>query len=263
MLKCVLSLWVASVCVLGFANNNNDIVKLGSLWIIKDAPAAMPMKLFIASAKELAKSYSDTEAPSSINCFLLRHNGKNILIDTGYGPPRGKTQTLLANEKIDIVLLTHMHPDHVGGLVTADGKAAFPGAEVYLSRKEYNYWKSAPEAELQNQIFGLYNINLFDPDQEILPGIYALDAAGHTPGHTIYENNVYMFAGDLLHATVWQLPDPEVSCAYDMDPEKAAETRRKFLQRAAKTGKTVAGCHFPMPAVGKIINGENGGFELK
>lgn len=263
MLKCVLLLWVASVSAIGLADNGNDIVKLGSIWVIKDAPAAMPMKLFKASAKELAKTYSDTEAPASINCFLLRQNGKNILIDAGYGPPRGKTQTLLAGETIDIILITHMHPDHIGGLIGPDGKAAFPGAEVYLSRKEYNYWKNESDAEMQNQLFGLYDINLFDPDQEILPGIHALDAPGHTPGHTVYENNVYMFAGDLLHATVWQLADPEISCAYDMDPEKAAETRRKFLQRAVKTGKTVAGCHFPMPAVGKIINAENGGFELK
>jgi len=263
MLKCVLSLWVASVSVLGFANNNNDIVKLGSLWIIKDAPASMPMKLFKASARELAKSYSETEAPASVNCFLLRQNGKNILIDTGCGPVRGKTQTLLADEKIDIILLTHMHPDHIGGLVTAEGKAAFPEAQVYVSKKEYDYWKNAPGAELQNRVFELYQINQFEPDREILPGIYALDAAGHTPGHTIYENNIYMFAGDLLHATVWQLPDPEVSCAYDMDPAKAAETRRKFLQRAVRNGKTVAGCHFPMPAIGKIINNDDGGFELK
>ncbi len=262
MLKCVLSLWVASISVLGLANGS-DIVKLGSMWIIKDAPASMPMKLFNAPAKELAKTFSETEAPSSINCFLLRQNGKNILIDAGYGPAKGNTQALLANEKIDIILITHMHPDHIGGLIGPDGKAAFPGAEVYLSHKEYNYWKNEPDAELQNQVFGLYKINLFEQDQEIFPGIYALDAPGHTPGHTVYENHIYMFFGDLMHATVWQLPDPEISCAYDMNPGKAAESRRKILQRAAKNGKTVAGCHFPMPAVGKIINGENDGFELK
>lgn len=262
MLKCVLSLWVASVSVLGLANGS-DIVKLGSMWIIKDAPAAMPMKLFNAPAKELAKTYSETEAPASVNCFLLRQNGKNILIDTGYGPPKGKTQTLLANEKIDIILLTHMHPDHIGGMITADGKAAFPEAEVYIAKKEYEYWKNKSDAEQPNRVFELYHINQFEPDQEILPGVYAIDAAGHTPGHTVYENNIYMFVGDLLHATVWQLPDPEISCSYDMDPEKAAESRRKVLQRAVKNGKTVAGCHFPTPAVGKIINGENGGFELK
>ena len=229
---------------------------------IQDAATTMRRTLFAAlPEQEFRRLAGGNEAPASVNVFLLKRNGKRILADTGYGGGRGTLtsklgQLEIAPEKIDFILLTHMHGDHIGGLINAAGEAVFPKATILVSAPELAYWRNAPGGggELARKVLAAYEGRLkeFQFGEEVLPGIRALDAAGHTPGHTVFDTGTLLIVGDLLHAAAIQFPHPEVSATYDMDPEKAARVRRHFYDQAAASAKPVAGMHLPCPGVGRI-----------
>lgn len=224
---------------------------------IQDAPSTMRAGLFPAIPEtEFCKLAGAPLAPASVNVFLLKRDGKSILVDTGNGGERGTAirklrQLGIAPEMIDVILLTHMHGDHIGGLLNAAGGAAFPTAIVYVAEPERDYWLSEEAGSggaLAGKVRTAYGNRLktFRFGEEPVPGIKALDASGHTPGHTVFDT------GDLLHAAAIQFPHPEVSATYDMDPEKAARVRRHFYDQAAASAKPVAGMHLPCPGVGRI-----------
>jgi glyoxylase-like metal-dependent hydrolase (beta-lactamase superfamily II) len=203
-----------------------------------------------------------------INCYLVRGGGRTVLIDAGAGGFKQwggqlKTNLLLAgtqSSEIDAILLTHAHPDHVGGLMDTSGEAAFPNAELVVHHREVAFWQDdgnlsrAPERARGNfvvarQAFDGYRERLrtFDTG-EVLSGVTAVPLLGHTAGHTGYRiessgQNLLVW-GDIVHFPEIQIPRPDVSIAFDQDAHLAAATRGRLLDFASSERLLIAGMHF-------------------
>ncbi|MCL2139353.1 MAG: MBL fold metallo-hydrolase [Treponema sp.] len=201
------------------------------------------------------------------NAFLVKASGKNILIDTGTGFNGVIIEKLkklgAAPEKINVVLITHLHGDHFGGLHN-NGKANFPKAKVYVSKAEYNYFTNTNKNEAAVLALAAYgkNVITFDPGalasnlKPLLPGITAFANYGHTPGHTVFliENGTdkLIVGGDFLHIALVQFAEPDISASYDMDPVAAAASRRQILDYAAKNKIPIGGMHVVYPGIGMV-----------
>ena len=239
-----------------------------SLVAIQDAPATMPRRLFPAlSEADFAALAGGAEAPASVNVFLLRREGRVILVDAGNGGRRGRMLATLKAagiqpDAIDDILLTHMHGDHIGGLIDTTGAAVFPKATLHVAAPERDHWQTQAgrNGVLARKVLAAYagRVKTFAFGEAPIPGITALDAVGHTPGHTVYETESLLIVGDLLHAAAVQFPRPEVCATYDVAPTQAAATRRRFYARAAASGKTIAGMHLPYPGLGKVTGDDKG-----
>ena len=202
-----------------------------------------------------------------INCYLVRGRGRTILIDAGAGGLRNWGGHLTANlgqagvkpSQIDTILLTHAHPDHVGGLVDASGTIAFPDAELVVHRREVAFWqddgnlsRAAERARgnfhVARQAFHLYRAGLrtFE-DGEVLPGIRAMPFPGHTAGHSGYllesRGRNLLVWGDIVHFPHIQVTHPNVSIAFDQDPALAAKTRSRLLDQVSSEQLLIAGMH--------------------
>lgn len=240
----------------------------------------------IGATPEMLEKYApDGVIPSAVNAFLIYRYGQLTLIDAGFGTKLFEHLQSLgfsAND-ISVVLLTHLHGDHIGGLLR-DGKAAFPNATVYLSQQEYDYWTSddamnqLPEArrggfENARKALAAYGnrVFLFEPakinaaeQREVIPGIYGIAAFGHTPGHTLYMVNLnterFLVWADLTHAMAVQMPHPEVAVTYDVHPGQAVASRREVLDYVAKHTLPVAGSHIAFPSAGWVFENNRGGY---
>ncbi len=246
------------------------------------------ISILIGASPEILEKYAPGGTfPNATNAFLLRTPKKNILIDTGLG------HKLLSNleslkitpEKIDIILLTHMHGDHIFGMLRKD-TVLFPNAAVYIPQAEYDYWMSDEARnkvtenqrvgfDLARQVIAAYKdkIHLFQPDeiglktQDLLPGIQAVAAYGHTPGHTAYliqsDNQKLLIWGDLTHAMAVQMPHPEIAVTYDINPQDAIRYRKKILEFVSKNNIPIAGMHIAYPAMGNILVNPTGGYQFE
>jgi len=221
---------------------------------------------------EILKKYApEGTFKNAVNAFLLKTNNKNILIDAGFGRnlfDNLKSENVTA-EQVDIILLTHMHGDHIGGLIK-DGIIAFPNAELYVAQAEYDYWMNNANGEQARNVLNIYKdkLRLFVPAEfedsktELLPNIQAIAAFGHTPGHTIFllksSNSQFLIWGDLTHAMAIQMPHPEIAVTYDVNPEQAVISRKKVLDYVVKNKITVAGMHIAYPSIGNVNEDGNG-----
>jgi glyoxylase-like metal-dependent hydrolase (beta-lactamase superfamily II) len=227
----------------------------------------------------LKRQYLSSPVETSVNTFLINTGSRLVLIDTGagtlFGPTVGK---FLANlqaagyepAQIDDVLITHMHGDHVGGLVT-NGKRTFPNAVVHADRHDADYWLSKEElAKAPAQAKGGFQgamqslqpyvdagkFKAFEAGGQIVPGVRSIAAYGHTPGHTIYavesQGHKLMLWGDLLHVAAVQFPQPSVTIRFDSDSKAAEAAREKSLREAASEGYLVGLAHVPFPALGHV-----------
>ncbi len=211
-----------------------------------------------------------------INCYLVRSGGRTILIDAGAGGFKQWGGRLKANllhagiqpSEIDAILLTHAHPDHVGGLMDASGTAVFPNAELVAHHREVAFWQDdgnlsrAPERARGNflvarQAFEGYRNRLRTFDSgEVLPGITAMPLPGHTAGHTGYRldsgDKSLLVWGDIVHFPQIQVPRPDVSIAFDQDAHLAADTRSKLLDCVAGEQLLIAGMHLGEPGFARI-----------
>lgn len=252
--------------------------------LIVDRPAKMPIGLFSgpATPEERAKYFVDGEAAAGINVFLIQFGTRNVLVDAGFGDAApGKSslvETLaalgLSPEDIDTVLITHLHMDHIGGLLK-DNKRAFPKAKISASKPEIDYWLGLAEKGTDNANAALvkrtavaYGTDLLPPfslGKPMMPGITALDASGHTPGHTAFlleiDGSSLLIIGDLVHAAALQFPLPDECARYDMDPAAAAAARKTILTLAAEKGIPVAGMHLPLLGGGTVAK-DSAGFTL-
>ena len=230
-------------------------------------------------AQDLKKHYLKAPLETSVNAYLLNTGKRLVLVDAGagalFGPTLGKLSAQIQAagsrpEQVDDILITHMHPDHVGGLV-ADGHKVFPNATVHASQSDRDFWLSqahleaAPAANkgfFQGAMASLapYQqtgaLATFEADGEVLPGIRTLAAPGHTPGHTVYvlesDGQRLVLMGDLIHVASVQLESPEVTIGFDSDEDKARASRQKMFAQLAGDGSLVAVAHFPFPGLGRL-----------
>jgi glyoxylase-like metal-dependent hydrolase (beta-lactamase superfamily II) len=227
----------------------------------------------------LARSFLKSPVETSVNGFLINTSSKLVLIDTGagtlFGPTLGR---LLSNlkasgykpEQVDEIYITHMHSDHVGGLL-ADGKPAFPNAIVRAAQLEADFWLSkahmdAAPADRKDGYQGAMNslnpyvstgkFKPFSGDMELVPGVRAVASPGHTVGHTVYvvesKGQKLVLWGDLMHVAAAQFPDPSVTIRFDTDSVMASTQRKKVFADAAGHGDWVAGAHLPFPGIGHL-----------
>jgi glyoxylase-like metal-dependent hydrolase (beta-lactamase superfamily II) len=229
--------------------------------------------------KLLDRSFQKDTVQTSVNGYLINTGSKLVLVDTGaaglFGPTAGN---LLANlkasgyqpEQVDEVYITHMHPDHVGGLL-ADGKPAFPNAIVRADQHDADFWlNQATMEKAPKEVQGFFQgamaslnpyvaagrFKPFDGEAELVPGVRSFAARGHTPGHSIYavesKGQKLVLWGDLMHVAAVQFPQPQVTISFDNDSKSAAIQRKKAYADAAKGGFLVAGAHLPFPGIGHI-----------
>ena len=220
--------------------------------------------------------------------LLVVSGGLRILIDTGAGPlapTTGRLRTSLARagfqaDQIDVVVLSHGHPDHIGGLLAEDGTVMFPNARILMSRREYDLWHSP---EMRNRlgsgaIYGnphiedlmrgwidryltplAHRMEWVDSESEIAPGISVFPAAGHTPAHfgvaISSGSETLLYTGDAF-AIPEHIAHPEWTSSFDLDRPQTVATRRKLLDRAATGHSRVYHYHFSR--VGAVIRHGNG-----
>ena len=193
--------------------------------------------------------------PSSVNAFLVRTDGKEILFDAANGAANSCLMPVLDSlgtvpDDIDMIFITHLHGDHFGGLMR-NGEAAFPNAELYINKVEYDAWMSMPEDKTVRlrTVLDAYRgrLNTFDVDGVLPCGIKAVEAYGHTPGHTAYIIGDIMIVGDIMHGVALQLDHPEYCAAFDMDKELSVKTRMSMIRKAREENLRMYGMHFPAP----------------
>lgn len=277
------AIMMALECVAGVAAvNAADIpvsVKVGemTLTLLAEGEAERDGSLFVNASDDVLKRYVPQGTfAMGINAFLVRTPDRTVLVDTGLGRKLSDNLKALgvSAEQVDTVLLTHMHGDHTGGLLR-DGKPVFPNARVYVAAKEYDYWmngvsENQKKAAEPVSAYG-QSVQPFEPGDletagvELLPGIRAVAAFGHTPGHSLFmidsKDQKLLIWGDIAHAMAVQIPAPAVSVTYDVDPERAALTRKAVLEYVAKNRIPVAGAHIPGAGIGTVsVQGEGYAF---
>jgi len=248
-------------------------VKLDSMQVfpLVDAQGESPASLLIGATEEQLAQYArNGKVNSQILAFLVKFPDRTILFDTGLGAAKGGKMMDALKElnvspsDIDAILLTHLHMDHFGGLVDSEGKIVFPKADVYVSRIERDWWLSEKQDENVRKALAPYEsrLRVFEFGDAPLPGITAIDASGHTPGHTAFHvksgDGELLVVGDILHFAEIQLPLPQTAVKYDVDQEKAPKARKYILDMAAEKNIPVAGMHCPVPGIWRIAKSGSG-----
>lgn len=250
----------------------------------------MPDKWVTNASKEEALAAADAAyMPKGMvtvpfNPQLINTGSKLILIDSGngianFGPTKGAVGRTLQNlqaagvdpKSIDIVLMSHLHPDHTNGIRAADGSMAFPNAEIMVPSVDWQFWMSDENAAKaqSNEMMKNYFANVkkiyagieskvtkYDWGKEVAPGITSIATPGHTPGHTSFAvasgGSTILIQSDVTNIPEFFLRNPDWHVVYDIDPDLAQQTRHKFYDMAAAEKATVVGFHFTFPSIGHV-----------
>jgi glyoxylase-like metal-dependent hydrolase (beta-lactamase superfamily II) len=252
---------------------------------VSDGILALPVGKLLTNTtpkrveQALKRAFLQDPLPTSVNAFVVNTGSKLVMIDAGagvlFGPTLGKLVDNLKAagyqpEQIDEIYVTHMHGDHVGGLVSND-KLVFPNAVVRADKRDADLWLSqakmdaAPEGAKTSFQGAMASLNPyvaagrfkpFEGATELVPGVRAVSAYGHTPGHTIYmiesKGQSMAVLGDLMHVAAVQFPDPSVTIQFDSDSKTAAAARRKVYADVARQGRWIAVAHISFPGIGHI-----------
>jgi glyoxylase-like metal-dependent hydrolase (beta-lactamase superfamily II) len=269
-------------------------LKIGKVDVIavSDGGAAFDILGVVAKEKQeaatriMARSLVKSPVFVSVNAYIILLGGRTIMVDAGtgelFGVKLGKLPDSLRAagippESITDILVTHVHPDHTGGL-SIGGKKLYPNATVHVNQKELDFWtnKSAgdkavgPTKEFFGQVAATVGpyissgaVKTFEGEAEIFPGIRSVPAYGHTPGHTFYMledgGQKIAFMGDTIHVQDAQFEDPSITVAFDVDPKQAAATRVKAFADAAQNEYYIALDHMYFPGIGRVMK-ENVGY---
>lgn len=265
--------------------------KIGAVEItaIMDGMLELPLSLFSSADKAQAEAMlsklrrTDT-APTPINAYVVNSGDKLFLVDTGYGNMAGPDSgSLLGNlkfagfepDQFDAVILTHLHPDHIGGLLDQQGRPVFRNATLLVRDAEYAFWTdegimSRSPADSQ-KFFKIAQAGMkpygtrmqqFKDGEELASGISCVAAPGHTPGHSMIHissgKDTFLIWGDIVHVAALQFSKPEWAISFDTDQAQAVETRKKIYDRVAADGTLVAGMHLDFPGLGHVWREPNG-----
>ncbi|MGR9203166.1 MBL fold metallo-hydrolase [Rhizobium leguminosarum] len=249
---------------------------------LTDGYADMPYDYFpgrSAPEVERAASAQFTARPSGVrflfNQYLVEDGERRILIDAGAAGSIGQTGQLpqalaalgLKPDKIDAVIVTHMHQDHMGGLVLG-GKNNYPGAELYIDRRDIAHWtdpakrSGAPEYlqtsfRMAEEVVRLYpRLQAIDGEREIMRGVSIVDLTGHTPGHIgvrVEDGGKSMImVSDMIFPVVHPAAT-DVFFLFEQDRAAAKAMRDRFFPRAASEGALIAATHMPFPGLGRVV----------
>ncbi|MEP3347347.1 MAG: MBL fold metallo-hydrolase [Litoreibacter sp.] len=222
------------------------------------------------SEEEFAKASEDAFIPADKVQFfftptLINTGGELILFDTGLNA-KGITSAVEAagytTDQVDKVVITHMHGDHIGGLMGDDGET-FKNASYIAGSAEHNHWSKADNDGFKAKVAPLSEkMTMIDDGASVASGITSMAAYGHTPGHMGYmiESNgeQLMLIADLANHPVWSLAKPDWEVRFDMDKTAAAKSRRKVLGMLAADRVPMVGYHMPFPAIGYVANKDDG-----
>lgn len=251
---------------------------------LTDGFADMPFSYFVGrSPKEIEAAAAGQFAarPGGIrlvfNQYLIEDGNRRILIDTGPAGLLGESGKLpsalkavgFAPEDIDAVIVTHMHRDHIGGLV-AGGRRNFSNAEIYIGRREVAHWTdpaqraAAPDFlkssfDASAELIRLYpKLQAIDGERSIVPGVSTIDLAGHTPGHIGVRiedgGKSLLMVGDMLFHPSLHPVATDIGFIFEQDPEAARAMRARFFPRAAEEKALIAATHMPFPGLGRIVS---------
>jgi glyoxylase-like metal-dependent hydrolase (beta-lactamase superfamily II) len=259
--------------------------------VVSDGPLPLgdPKGTFTGVADdEMRKMLSENFlAPDNIvleqNSPIVNMGDKLVLFDTGmgtakgFGPTTGRQQKSMAEagikpEDIDAVVFSHAHIDHIGGVVDDAGKVLFPNAQFYIAQSDFDFWTDEGKAggplkdfvvQARKNLLPVRDRLVFFKDgQEVLPGIQALAAPGHTVGHHIFmissDGKAFAFLGDLSHHPVLLMEKPRMEFSYDTDPKQAAESRVRLLEMLAANKIAVMSYHYPWPGIGHVVKTAEG-----
>jgi glyoxylase-like metal-dependent hydrolase (beta-lactamase superfamily II) len=218
--------------------------------------------------------------PAPVTAFLLQSDNQTILIDAGMGaldilgPGFGRifdglSAMGLAPADIDLVIVTHAHPDHIGGLLT-DGQPTFPNAQIAISEVEFGFWGDAgimaqAPAEpqglfgLAQAVFAAYGTQVtpLADGTEVASGLRLELSPGHTPGHALVHidggDQELLMVADTLHSSILHTALPDLGFGFDTDTVQAAASRRRVFDRAASDGVLIAATHVPFPGFGRFV----------
>jgi glyoxylase-like metal-dependent hydrolase (beta-lactamase superfamily II) len=235
----------------------------------------------------LADAFMPADKLATPFTTLIVNTGKKlVLLDTGTGgqiaPSAGVLRDNLAAagidpKAVDLIVISHFHPDHINGIKDKDNGLIFPNAEIMVPAAEWAFWMddanmNAADGALkltfrnQRRIFTdiAKQVTRFEPDAEVAPGVLTLPAPGHTPGHTVFAvqsgaQSLMVLSDTAQHPAVFAR-HPDWQAAFDIDGDAAVATRKKLFDRAAADRMLVTGYHFPFPACGHLIK-TAGGYE--
>ena len=222
---------------------------------IQDAAMRLPQSLFTDAGasghKQREESYE-----ASVNVFLVRKQGKTMLVDAGHDPSRGSLRGKLLQagirpEEVSDIFITHIHPDHVGGLLW-NGSPLFPNATIHVAKDELDSWHKDGSRSRLRKYLSPYKprIHAFEYGEDLPGGLCPEKRAGHTPGHTIFRMQLEngkegIFVGDIVHAADLQFPFPTYCARFDMSPGEAVNSRIQTLQMKG----LLFGAHIPFPGI--------------
>ena len=260
--------------------------------IITDGAVTFTPDLFPGTDPEaiahLLSAAGAAEIETNFNAVLIRHSGRVILADAGprdlFGPScgflaEGLAELGVAPEQVDTLVATHLHPDHVAGMITPEGKAVFANATLFVTEADRDFWSEdanfqgalsgvADWAKLAQAVLAAYDDRLetLTDGQEAAPGLSGMALPGHTPGHFGWRldsgRHSLIHVGDIVHAPALQVPDPEIAISFDIDMDTARITRKKLLDQLASDGSLFTGGHFLQPAFNRVKRAQ-GGYRLE
>ncbi|WP_209426322.1 MBL fold metallo-hydrolase [Pararhodobacter sp. SW119] len=248
--------------------------------ILTDGGISFPAEYFPgtdeAHIEELLRDAGRSEIETNFNAVLIRSGGRVILVDAGprdlFGPtcgflPEALKEAGVSPAEVDTLLATHLHPDHVAGMITAEGKAVFENAVLHVPAAERAFWSDesktvgeplADWGKLARAVLAAYAGRLEEAGDgiEVAPGLSTFALPGHTPGHSGWRLSSgaeqLLHVGDIIHAPALQVADPEVGIAFDLDMDTARATRKRLLDELASDGALFTGGHFLHPAFHQV-----------